>query len=433
MVKPTTAKTNVQDKLAASLKVKVTTEVIEAWKEAFRGTNERDIRLSDKTVGVVIERAGETWEGYSDDEKLEFLLKAEETAVKVATADPGISNLVKRLENDAAAMQEVTEDIDIALRTKVNKVRLYAHFRRLYTLQELSSMPYPNTDEKTPWLGNYKPDTTTKPTNAGEVTVTWSEDFTSAMAKGKYYDERLADLKAEEAATNASVHYKGWSKHDRNGEKSRMTSGRNALRNLVRGAIETHHCFEGIRGMALVDCEWMKTKDDKNYLAMPEKCGSNAPLIKVTTAPKCIYIQSKGDGQSGDTYSVSQLIAFDVQTAIKNGGTLAALKATVKKAPKTKEGGALDYKGDGSDMDIDQFYTVTNLFSNYVNRTANAATTRTMFKDAKSEHRKDMAENLLTISGWINPLLKQFKKEIEELTQAKVETDTDEQDQEEAA
>lgn len=433
MVKPTTAKTNVQDKLAASLKVKVTTEVIEAWKEAFRGTNERDIRLSDKTVGAVIERAGETWEGYSDDEKLEFLLKAEETASKIAVSDPGISNLVKRLENDAAAMQEVEEDIELAQRAKVTKVRLYAHFRRLYTLQELSSMPYPNTDKSTPWLGNYKPDTTVEPTNAGEIKVTWSEDFVSTMVKGKYYDERLSDLKAEESATNASKFYKGWSKSERNSEKSRLTGGRNALRQLVRGAIETHHCFEGIRGMALVNIDWMETKDTKNYIAMPEKCGTKGPVIQVTTAAKCIYIESKGDGRSGDVYSVGQLTAFDVQTAIKNGGTLAALKKTVEKAPKTKAGGALDYKGDGSDMDIDQFYTVTNLFSNYVNKTANAATTRTMMKDAKSEHRKDMAENFLTISGWINPLLKQFKKEIEELTQAKVEADTDEQDQEEAA
>lgn len=403
-------------------KVNEKTELVKAWKEAFNDKYERDIRLSDNTIMMVIDRAGKRWDDMDDDGKLSLLEKAEETAKAVMVSDPGLSVLVKKLEADTQAMKEMDDSVDAIMRNKINKVRMYAQFRRIYTKAELDEMPYPGTDKDTSWLGNYRPDKVTKPTNAGDIDTVWSEDFVSTMAKGKFLEDRLDDLKKETVAENSSTYFKGWGMEALDAEKKNLTAQRNGYRALVRGAIEVHHCFEGINGMAQVHIHWSKTKHPEQYIAMPEKCGSANPIIKVTTSPNLVFICPQDgaslDYENGRTYTGSQLTAFDIHGAIVNGGTLAALKATVKKAAKGAAKSGED--GDGSSMDAEQAYSAFNRVTNYINTTANVAALRLIFADPKAEHHKDYLENVVTLGAYLDTVRKQFKKQIEAITETKM-------------
>jgi len=395
-------------------------EIVEATKEAFRNAEDRDLMLSDNFIAEAIKRA-KNWDDWTDDEKLEHLKTVESQAKRVAISDPGLSVLVKKLEQNTEAMAELEKDVEATMRTKVNRIRLYSFFRGIYTKSELDSMPYPGTDKDTVWLGNYRPDITTDEKTG--LKVKWTDDFVDTMSRGKYIASRIDEIETERKVTNASDHYKGWSDTDLDSEKGRLTGERNNYRSMVRGAIEVHHNFEGIRGLPEVDISWKRSKDTKNYISMPVTCGNPKHIEQITTAPKCVYIQAKGDGQTGKVYSQSQLIAFDVQAAAANGGTLKALTDTVRKEPKNKSGaGALaGYSGDGSDMDGDQAYSVGNLFTNYINATANVAALRQIMADPKAEHRKDWLENVVTIGDWADRVRKQFREQIKRLTEATIE------------
>ena len=419
-----TIKSNVKTETKAIAKP-IVNEVVEAWKQAFQDAFDRELRISDELIQQIIDRAGDAWETWEDQQKLDFLETAEKEAAKVHVADPTIARLVAKLEADEHAMKEVTDNLTAAMRTKINRPIMYAEFKRIYTKEELDGMPYPGSDEDDVKGTNYKPDKTKEKDSANNTfTQVWTDEFVFRMALGKNLEDRIEDLKKEGTAKNSSQWYKGYSKQDRGQEAAALRSELSALRSMVRGAIQIHHAFSGIQSMPLVNIRWCRTRNEKKFIPIPEKEGKAQPVLQVTTSPKNIWLEAAGEPESGDVYTVSQLISYDIPAAIRNGGTLAALKETAAKAEpgKKKE----SEFGDGSDMSKDQAYTIGNLFVNYIEKTANDAQLQLVFADPKAEHHEDWLENFVSIRSWVYRMEKKFKKQIEAATKAKLDALTEE-------
>lgn len=396
--------------------------IVKSVKEVYKQATGKDLALSDEITLGVLERAGDTFDGMSDEDKIAFLSKAADTAKAVAVVDPGISVLVAKFDDDDKAQAELVESIDAIIRNKLNTVVMYADFKRIYTKEELDSMPYPGTDKDTLWLGNHKPDIVKTQASTGEeITVQWTHDFVDKMRLGKAYADTLDDIKKEENQMGSSSRYKNWGTQDLQSAKSDATTRRNALRSVVKRTIELHHQFEGVNGMPLVNIMWVVARqgNDKNAIAMPKEFGKDQPTIKVTAAPKNLWITPKDEPMNGKLFSVSQLNQFEIATAIKNGGTMAALTATAKKAPKTPD--AAKASGDGSSMTIDEAYSNTARTCNYFGERPNVAEINKILADPKHKDHKDWVQMIGGLWSSIYPLAKRVRAEYEKANETKME------------
>lgn len=399
-------------------------KLVNAVFAAFTASQNRDLTLSPELLLDVLNRAGESWDKMGDEEKITFLIKAEGTVQKVAASnvDVGISVLAKKLDSDEHAVKELAVCVDAIIRNKLNTVVMYADFKRIYTKGELDGMPYPGTDKDTVWLGNHKPDIVKTQASTGEeITTTWSNDFVASLKMGKALEDDLDDIKKEQAQQNSSSKYKGWLTQDLQTAKSNIEGRRNALRSVVKRTIELHHQFEGVNGMPLVNIKWVTARagNDANAIAMPLEFGKDKPVQKVTASPKNLWITPKDEPENGRLYSVSQLNQFEIATAIKNGGTMAALTATAKKAPKTTAQAAAG--GDGSAMNLSESYVATARVANYFGERVNVAAITAILADAKHSDHKDWVQMVGSLWTSIYPLAKRVRAEYEKANETKME------------
>lgn len=403
--------------------------IVTAYREAFKEAKGRDIKLSNEVLHGVIERGGSTFEDMEEEDQIAFLISAEDTANKVAASDidVGISVLARKLDEDTHAVTTMRNNVEAVMAGKINAVTMYAEFKRIYSAEELNSMPYPGTEKDSPYLGNFKPDivkTIAKTgSNAGqEITVTWSNDFVSALGIGKQYETIIANCEKELANGGSIPAYKGWGKADLDAEKADATARRNAVRSMVKRAIELHHMFEGVRGMEKVNLRWCKAKgDNAKFFAMPEKFGEEEPSIKVTRSPKNLWIFPKGEDENGRIFSVTQLLAMDVATAIKNGGTFGDLVATARKGADGEGGEGEGGAGDGVDMTEGEAYATASKTINFLNKRENNATVLRILADKNHPEHKDWVELVGDTWSSFYPLIKRCKTEYETLKETKIE------------
>lgn len=392
----------------------------------FKNSKNRDLNIADELLITVLENGREMLEEMDDDQTVAFLLKAEAENTKIAAApiDPGISNLAHKLDQDMHATQMFRENIEAVMTGKQNSVTCYADFKRIFTKDELDAMPYPGTDKDSPYLGNFKPDIVKTIAKSGpqvgqEITVTWTNDFVSALAIGKQYETIMDNAKKELENGGSVPAYKGWGKADLKAELSDATARRNALRSMVKRAIELHHMFEGVKGMAKVNIRWIKSKgeDNKKFISMPVGFGEEEPSIKVTRAPKNLWIFPEGEPENGREFSVTQLLAFDVATANANGGTLDALIATGRKGKAEGE----EKEGDGVDMTEMEAYANMARTINFLNKRENNANVLRILADKSHPEHKDWVELIGDSWGAFYTLARRIKTEYEALKETKLE------------
>lgn len=348
---------------------------LSAIRSAFEEAKSRDLRLSDELLVAIINRAGKTWKAFEEsgdqDAAVKFLEKAEEEAAKVSVSDPGITALVKKL--DPEIHQAINDDIEAAIKGKTTAVHILSHFRRIYTLDELNSMPVPGTEVEHVEGTNYKADKIKTKDRAGNpITVIWTNDFVSAMPEGKAYETDIDDVSKEMKTANSVPRFKGWSKSDLVTLKDDATARRNALRSIVKRTILLHHQWVAVEGMPKIGLRWIRAKGKDKAISMPTKYGEgefgeDATLVSASVKPIWIYPQE--EPSEGRNFSVTQFLAFDPAMALKAGGTMADLVATAGRGSDEEPEG----EGDGSDMADDAAQATASMFYNWFNKRENQA------------------------------------------------------------
>lgn len=401
--------------------------VVNEVKSGFRESQGRDLNLSNEVLHGIIQRAGNTLEEMDEEQSVAFLMNAEKEANKVAASDVdvGIYTLAHKLDEDTHANVTLRNNIEAVMAGKVTAVTVYSEFKRIFSKDELDGMPYPGTDKDSLYLGNFKPDivkTIAKTgSNAGqEITTTWTNDFVSSLALGKQYETDMADLSKAIEDLNAVPRFRGYTKDQLKSELSDAQGKRNALRSMVKRAIELHHMFEGIKGMPNVEIQWIPAADKSpKFIAMPVGFGEEEPSIKVTKAPKNLWIYPKGQQLGGRDFSVTQLLGMDVATAIANGGTLGDLVATGKKGANSDNGG--DGTGDGIDMTEGEAYGTASKTINFFSKRENNAAVLRILADKNHPEHKDWVELIGDTWGAFYPLAKRIRREYETLKETKME------------
>lgn len=391
-------------------------------RDAFQDAKDRDLRLSDELLVAVIKRAGKTWTEFTDNEDsdgaIAFLEKAETTAAQVSITDPGISALVKKM--DTAFHDAIKDDVEAVVKGKTTAVRTYASFKRIYTLEEMNRMPIPGTEAEQV-TGNQRPDKVkTKDQTGKPITVTWSNDFVSAMPEGKEYEGILDNIAKEVKSPGSVPALKGKSKQSLAALKSDATTRRNALRSMVKKAISLHHQWEAVRGMPLVGFNWIPGTKEKHSAIIPEQFGEGTegdkPTI-VTVAPRSIWMYPANEPANGRDFSVTQFLAFDVPAAIAAGGTMAELVATAGRGSDD----TADGDGDGEDMAEDQAMATMSMVVNYLNKRENVANVLRIIADKKHSDHNDWIENIGDLYVALHPIVRKTRNQYEALKETKLE------------
>lgn len=392
-----------------------------ALREAFREAKGRDIKVSDKVLGMAIENNKE-WDNLEEEQTYAFIELVEQAANRVSIVDPGISVLVEKM--DDAFFAEVSECLEAIKKNKTTAVDIYAQFHRLYSLEELNGMPFGGSDEDSVKGTNYRADKVkTKDRVTGvEMTTVWTNDLVSSTPFGKDVESRLDDISKEikTAGTSTRAEYKNKSKKYLSAQKATLTQSRNGLRSMFKRAINTHHQFEAVRGMPLVELEWMEgTKTDGIWV--PNEFGKGTMNVGVknggmyvSRSPKPLWIMPKGKASDGRDISITQLVNFDVMAALvsENGGTMGDLLDTLSKG--TSEVTATD--GDGSTMSEEEALATIQRSVNYLNKKDNMANVRRILADKKHDERKDLLENINSMYHLVAPIVRAYKDDIEALT-----------------
>lgn len=395
-----------------------------AIREAFETNRKRTLNLSDELLTTIVQRAGKRWDAFenADDPEeaaCEFLEQAEQTAQQVMVSDPGISVLIQKM--DMEFHKAVKDDIEAVVVSKNSAIHIYSHFRRIYSLDELNSMPIPGT-ELEHVTGNQRPDKTKTKDNTGKpITVVWSNDFVSAMPEGREYEGILDEVAKEVKAPGSVPRLKGKSKQQLASIKSDANQRRNALRSMVKRAVSLHHQWEAIRSMEKIGINWIAGTKEKYSAYIPEGYGEgdngDKPTI-VTVAPRSIWLFPKDDPANGRDFSVTQLLAFDVPAAIAKGGTMADL---VETAGRGAVDASDDDNGDGEDMPEDVAMATFSQLVNYLNKRENMANVLRIMTDKKHPEHNDWLENMGDLYSLLFPIMRKTRSQYEALKETKLE------------
>lgn len=418
MAKNTTAP-KFAPKAATTVKEPDNAEILAAVKEAFNAVNDRDINLSDTVLAGVIERA-KNWDDMDDDQKMAFLLQAEETAnkVKVAITDPGITTLVGKM--DDSFHKVVATHIDVIRKNKMSAVIFFAEFRRLYTLAEMNTMPMPGYDEKHAEGTGYRADKRSVKTPQGEpVTTVWTNDFVSAMPEGKAADTDLDNCKKWEGNIGP---LKGKNSDEIAAIKSAATQDRNGLRSVVKRAIKLHHQMIAIGKLNAIGIRWIS--GDKSGVSMPTKYGLKEigrDAEMVTRAPKPLWIYNVADPSKGKDFSVTQVLSFQPELARKgeNGGNMADLIGTAGKGTDDADKG--DGNKAGEDMADDEAQAIASMFVNFLTKTENRTAVLKKIADRKKDASgNDWLELVMELDRMVHPIAEKNRNNYLALQNAKI-------------
>lgn len=392
---------------------------IDAIRENFEEAKGRKLKVANKYILLAIENISDQFAGWMENEDSEaifaFIEKVEEAAKKVAVSDPGISAIAAKLNEDDAFNEELMACVDAIMKTKTTAVDMYAHLHRVLTRDELDGMPMVGTEEKDVVGTNFRPDKVkTKDKVSGvEIVTVWSNDLVSALAHVKPWETELAEVTKELASSGTYKKYANTSKMELRAMQSTLTGKRNGVRSTLKRAINLHHNFEAVSAMPLVTLEWIPG-NKKNGILIPNDFGVGDFKEKegfyATNSPKCFWMYPKGAASKGKEYSVTQLINFDVELALKGegGGTYADLIATLSKGKDETD----DKSGDGSKMDVEEAIGTFQRFSNFMDIKDNKGAYRKALADKKRDDHMELLETLEAVYHSIAPLWRDYEAEL---------------------
>lgn len=155
-------------------------------------------------------------------------------------------------------------------------------------------------------------------------------------------------------------------------------------------------------GLENVGWKFIKGTGEK-AIKLPVNFGSKETKL-ISAAPAPIYIWPNDEPEEGDIYSITQVLAFNVHEAIANGGTMAALTATVG-----RDG---DGDGDETKMTHDRGLTeITELSAFYAMRDNLAALQKSM----NEKDSDDIVDSVCSLYLTLKPLYTKFQARFEKI------------------
>lgn len=312
---------------------------LKAIRTVFEEERGHDLRLTDDAISAIVEKIGvEVFTEKDVEEQLKLFDTAEAAFKNIAVANPAISGIVSKF--DTAFNKELDVCLDATIKNKSSAVDIYGQFKRLFTRDQLNEMPYPGSDADDVKGTNYKPDIVETKTPAGEkVRTVFINDLVQAHPIGKQAQADIDDAINEGKVSGSVARFKDMGKQKLRDLIASQTQVRNGMRSLFRRSLQLHHKLEAVTGMPLVQWSWIPGSDDKCPLVPKDFKGKD--FMKITRSPKPLWLVPVVDGTpdhaNGQEFSVSQIIAFKPDKALKEGGTLGDLKVSGKAAPVTPD------------------------------------------------------------------------------------------------
>lgn len=307
-------------------------------RESYEEEAGHDLKLTDTGILGIVDNVGRDKFMEMDlAEQIALLSKGEGLFKNIAVANPAISGIVSKFDKGFEA--ELALCLDATIKNKSSAVDIYGQFKRLFTRDQLNEMPYPGSDADDVKGTNYKPDIVETKTPAGEkVRTVFINDLVQAHPLGKKAQADIDDAINEGKIGGSVPRFKDMGKQKLRDLIASQTQVRNGMRSLFRRSLQLHHKLEAISGMPLVQWSWIAGNDDKCPLVPTEYKG--AKFQKITRSPKPLWLVPIVDGTpdhvNGQEFSVSQIIAFKPDKALKEGGTLGDLKVSGKPVPPTE-------------------------------------------------------------------------------------------------
>lgn len=338
----------------------VTKKMLKAVRDTYSEDKGIDLILTDDVITALIEKT----EGFDDmdgDAQIEVFAKAAEKYKTIAISDPTISGLVKAMDTQFHA--ELGACIEAVVKGKQSAVDMLGQFKRIWTLEQFKACPYPGAIKAEVEGTNWSPDITERKAVAGGmIRVVWTDDLAYAMSEGKAYQDTIDECSKELKISGTVARFKNKGKQYIRDELATATQGRNALRQIVRRAIQSHHKLDAISMFPLVKWSWIPGTHEKCSLMPVEYKG--AEVIKITRSPKPLWLEAKDEKGnvvpgSGKEYSISQVIAFDTVKARAEGGTVGDLVDSAKAPAETPE--SLGEKMTDETMDTNVVVTFAKL------------------------------------------------------------------------
>jgi hypothetical protein len=305
---------------------------LKSIREVYEEVQGHDLKLTDDAISAIVEKIGvDEFGEMEQDEQIKLFVQAEAAFKSIAVANPAISGIVSKF--DTAFERELAVCLDANVKNKTSAVDIYGQFKRLFTRDQLNEMPYPGTEASDVVGTNYKPDIIETKTPAGEkIRTVFVNDLVQAHPIGKQAQADIDDALNETKAAGSVVRFKGMGKQKLRDLIASATQTRNGMRSLFRRTLQLHHKLEAVTGMPLVQWSWIPGTDDKCPLVPTEFKGTK--FQKITRSPKPLWLVPVVDGTpdhaNGQEFSVSQIIAFKPDKALKEGGTLGDLKVSGK-------------------------------------------------------------------------------------------------------
>lgn len=357
-------------------------KLVRAIRVSFSETEQHDLRLSDENIIAIVDRC-ENWDDMADAERHSLFVKAEQAMEKIAVSDPSITALVDKIDEVFEA--EIVSCVEGTMKSKTTAVDIYAQMKRVYSKEQLDETPIPGTDKDTA-KGNKKPDKVTKVTSSGtEITKTFWNDFPDSTPEGREYNRTYDDVRKEQKTPGSVPALKDKSKKELASILSLATGKRNALRSMFKRAGHLHHQFEAIASMQHVKIEWIPGLSTGTV--MPDKFG-HAKGKPVTGSPKPIWIWPENEPSNGRDFSVTQILAFDVDKANAEGGTMAALIASTKGEPEPTE---------LASMSPNEFEELIPDVVNFLNKKENFSTVLKRINSKDPAESDDLLDTLCTL------------------------------------
>lgn len=311
---------------------------LKAIRDSFEENRGHDLKLTNDAISAIVEKIGlEEFGAMDEEEQLKLFDTAEGAFKNIAVANPAISGIVSKFDKGFEA--ELVGCLDAVTKSKTSAVDMYGQFKRLFTRDQLNEMPYPGTEASDVAGTNFKPDIVETKTPAGEkIRTVFINDLVQAYPIGKQAQADIDDATSESNVKGSVPRFKDMGKQKLRELIASATQTRNGMRSLFRRSLQLHHKLEAITGMPLVQWSWVVGSDDKCPLVPKEFKGKE--FMKVSRTPKPLWLVPIVDGVpdhvNGSDFSVSQIIAFNVDKALKEGGTLGDLKVSGKPVPPSE-------------------------------------------------------------------------------------------------
>lgn len=399
----------------ATTKVNPDKAFLETIREAFEADQGHDCRLTDDAIMAIVNKIGrEEFVEMDGDEQMGLLVKAEEAFKGIAVADPSITGIVAKFDDEFD--KELTVCLEAFVKAKTSTLDMFGQFKRLFTREQLNEMPYPGSDKDSVAGTNYKPDIVERPNKlaGGTIRTVFTDDLVYATARGKAAQSDIDDATKELKAQGSVARFKGLGKQVLRDKLKTATQTRNNMRKMFRTALQLHHKLDAIEAMPLVAYSWIKGTDEKCPLIPKDYKGKE--LIKVTRGPSPIWLKNKDDDASGAEFSAAQIIAMDPSWALKqpDGGTKGDLIDSAKPEPETPD--QLGEKMSEETMDT----TIVVINAKLSNTIARAALRKRAMEPDNDEMRASYCALFQNLQGYYAANEKWYAEYLEKLDEQSI-------------